>query len=307
MRRTAAITLGLSFLALPAFGGVATDVPVRVDPNVQEDRPAASSTHLAWDQSKGERTDLVDVFVQPHGGVPTQVNPKNSDAFMGGLDGTRLVYEVHIRGGDGEIRLVDLATGAELPLPAGVNTSQEEWSPSIDGDYLSFMRAKFGRRGNRISTWLFRLSTGESWRLDTAKHREFFLLGPGHVNGNFVTWFRCGGKQDAPCYVKRYDAATGTTVTVPNPDSLFQAYGAPASDGSVYFIQSGFACGRNTVIMKWDGISPTATPLFAMAPKTDAISLFVDEGTPTREIHYVKLKCGGRRAPTTGDLYKIVE
>jgi hypothetical protein len=107
--------------------------------------------------------------------------------------------------------------------------------------------------------------------------------------------------------VKRYDVATGATVQVPNPDSLFNAYGAPASDGSVYFVQSGFACGRNVQIMKWDGVSPTATPVFTLAPKTDAISLFVNEGTTPREIHYVKLSCGTRRKPTTGDLYKIVE
>jgi hypothetical protein len=305
MRRTA-ITLALTFMALPAFGTVPTDVPVRVDPKFQEDRPAVSSTHLAWDASKGERSDAVDVYVQPHGGTPTRVNPKNSDAFMGGLDGTRLVYEQHLRGGDGDIKLIDLASGAEVPLPAGVNTPREEWSPSIDGDLLSFMRARFGRSGIRMWAMLFRLSTGESWQLDTAKHPEFTLLGPGHVNGNFVTWFRCGRTEDAPCYVKRYDASTGATVTVPNPDSLFHGFGAPASDGSVYFSQSGFACGRNAVIMKWDGVSPTPTQIFALAPKNDAISLFVNEGTTPREIHYVKLHCS-RRQPTTGDLYKIIE
>jgi hypothetical protein len=74
----------------------------------------------------------------------------------------------------------------------------------------------------------------------------------------------------------------------------------------VYFSQSGFACGRNAVIMKWDGVSPTATQVFALAPKNDAISLFVNEGTTPREIHYVKLQCS-RRQPTTGDLYKIIE
>ena len=306
--KKALMTLVLLALALPAFAATATDVPVRVDPAFQEDRPAISSSHYAWDASKGERTDRVSVYVQPTGGQPTKVNAPKSDAFMGSLDGTRLAFEEHApRGTDGDIRLIDLSTGADVPLPAGVNTPKEEWTPSIDGDYIQFLRVRFGRKAVRTAVWLVRLSTGETRQLATSKHREFPLLGPGHINGNFATWFRCGGKPESPCNAFRYDVTTGTTTQIPNPNGVFQGFPAPASDGDVYFSQSGFACGRNAFLMKWESSTGAVTTVFDYPPKVDSISNFVYEpgGSAPREIHYVKLSCSKER--TTGDLYKIVE
>ena len=90
--RKALTAVLVALTALPAWATAATDVPVRVDPNFQEDRPSVSSSHMAWDASRSERTDRVDVYVQPTGGQPTRINGKNTDAFMGALDGSRLAY-----------------------------------------------------------------------------------------------------------------------------------------------------------------------------------------------------------------------
>ena len=214
--RTLLLPIVCLIVAAPA-GAAPTETPVRVTSGVEEFRPSVTSSYMAWDQNRPP-ANQVNVIAQATGGQPIKVNKPGTSAFMGALDGSRLVFEQHPKGRDSDLVLVDLATGVRIPLPTGVNTPKEEFEPSMDGDWVAFVRAKFGTIV-RASLWLVRLSTGELRKLDSVEHDELPLIAAGHVNGNFVTWFRCVGRgfPPAPCDVFRYDIITGTTVQVPNP------------------------------------------------------------------------------------------
>ena len=56
-------------------------------------------------------------------------------------------YERYVTGSGFEIRLVNAATGAQVAVPAGVNTPDDELHPALsaDGRYLAFTRMKLSR------------------------------------------------------------------------------------------------------------------------------------------------------------------
>ena len=298
--RTFALAAVLTVLAAdPALA--ATDVPVRVTAGPDELRPVGSTGYYAWMQAPRRDNDSYDVFAQVSGGAPFRVNPKRTEAVTGGLDGSRLVYELRRPGGGTDIRALDLATRAPIALPKGVNTKQLEFAPSLSGDYLLFGRAALRRPLERIL--LVRMSTGEVRVLQTLQSKHRFL-GVGQVNGQYAVWYDCG-KASCTVYRRRLDAPPETPPTgVVSPSGTYYYTPGVATDGTVYFFRSGRECGQEVALVKWSGVGGAApTVVYALPPGTDAAGAFVFQPSQ-REIHYGRVRCGGREP---SDLHKIVE
>jgi hypothetical protein len=53
-------------------------------------------------------------------------------------------YDTYVQGQGFDIKLVDVGTGKDIPLPQGVNTTQDEYHPALtaDGQFLVFTRAQ---------------------------------------------------------------------------------------------------------------------------------------------------------------------
>ena len=300
-RRSLAALAAFLFLLVPEPALAATDVPVRVTAGPDELRPVASLGYYAWMQASKRDNDAYDVFAQVSGGAPFRVNPKRTEGVTGGLDGSRLVYELRPRRGDTDIRAVDLATRSPIALPKGVNTKKLEFAPSISGDYLLFGRAARRRPLERIL--VMRLSTGEVRVLGTSQNKHRFL-GVGQVNGQYAVWYDCG-KASCAVYRDRLDVppdSPGSGVVSP-ADTYYYTPGV-ATDGTVYFFRSGRRCGTDVALMKWNGVAGNpATLVHDLPDGVDAAGAFVFQPS-AREIHYGRVRCGGREP---SDLHKILE
>ncbi|MGH2685249.1 MAG: hypothetical protein ACRDJP_07275, partial [Actinomycetota bacterium] len=274
----------------------ATEIPLRVT-SANEGRPALEDDVLAWHQ--GNRRP--DVLAQIGGGEPFQVNPGRTQGIMGDVDGTRLVYSQYPKRfpkkGDGDVKMVDLSSGARLPIPGKVNTKHEEYAPSLSGDWLMVGRAKFGKRYvDRIL--LINLATGEVRQLDKIRKVKQFI-GTGQVNGGYAVWewSPAGG----PTQVFRYEIATGATVQVPNPQGLPQYGAGVGADGVVYFFRSGFPCGEDVNLMRWSPSTGEAM-IHDFPAGVDAHRAYVhDDASGDRHIAYTRFTCGGG---DPSDLYK---
>jgi hypothetical protein len=183
--------------------------------------PAAADGHLAWSESSRRTPDRYVVHVQRDGEAPTRIGR----GVVGDVDGTTLAYS------DGDVRLLDLATGARLPVPARVNSAREERGPSLSGG-----RLLFGRDGRVI---LFDRATRRGTRLGFGQ--------PGKVSGRFAVWARC--TRATRCRVLRHNSATGRTIAVPNPRGRAQYAPSVSEDGTVYFVESdSILCGARARI-----------------------------------------------------------
>lgn len=127
---------------------VATDKP--------ELGPAASEDYLAWFVPTRHGSNVWARALD--GGEAFRVNPPGTVAFTGGIEGSILVYQVAGPDENPDLAMVDLATGAELDVPEGINTRRGEGSPSISGDHILFGR--FARGASSVI--LFDTTTGAS-------------------------------------------------------------------------------------------------------------------------------------------------
>ena len=308
MRRFSTFSAVLTVLAMPLVASAATEMPLRVTKGPAEGRPAMSEGYLAWEQSPDpKRYSLTSVYAQAAGGSPYRVHSKRTFARMGALDGSRLVYSSYRRVDDegnllgGDLRLIELAAGARIDLPDGVNTKQEEYAPQISGDWLLFGRASHGRR-IRTQLLLHNMATGETRVLEKASGRNRSLT--GQLNGSFAVWYSCGRRS---CDISRYDIATGQTTMVPNPDGKLQYGPGVAADGTVYFFRSGFGCGTNVLLQKWTTTGATEV-VVDFPPGIDAASAYVFEGSGGRQVAYARYRClKDKYAPPPSDLYHLVD
>lgn len=234
-----------SFMAAGVSGGgnlvfsVDVRVPVaqirvRAATRVDEITPSAAPGLLAWAQGPRANFRFWNLLVQPTGEARRKVNRARTHGYSGGFDGERFVYQ-EVRGRQSNLTFYDLVDRTRSAPPAGVNTPNWEWHPTVSGDWLLFGRTNVGRERDRVI--LRNLVTGETRVLDTVPWGLGFTE-PGQVSGNYVVWYRC-----APtCNVFRYDIAAQTVAPIPNPGG-HQYDPSVTDDGTAYFIRSGFGCG----------------------------------------------------------------
>ena len=288
----AAVVAGI----LAASGASATG-PVGVKTSSRnEAAPAAAGPYFAWAKSRSGRPSVYDVWVEQPGQRPIRVNPANTEGDLGGIDGTRLVYQ-QVRGGSSNIAFFDLASRRHSDPPPGVNTRRWEWRPVLSGDWLLYARG--APYSVSLQTVLLRnILTAEERTLDSLRMKNAILL-PGDVTGNFAVWMKCV-VSPRRCNVFRYDIAARTTTRLPNHGYFL--YGpSVTSTGTMYFGRSRRGCGSSVKLMRVT-IDGKEQVLYSFSPRHDLLLTSLVELSPgSVRVYFDRVTCRTRRF----DIYRI--
>ena len=279
-------------------------VVVKASPR-NEIAPAAAGDWFAWSRSRGKRESPFDVFAQQTGSPAFKVNPRGTQAFTGGIDGTTLVYQL-IRGRrslHSDLRLYDLATRHQLPMPAFVNSPRWECCATISGGWILYNRGMERSAATQL-VLLRNLTTGEQRVLDTISGRNS-VVSAGQLNGNFAVWQRCD--PHPRCKIFRYDLASGSaTALAPTPGKI--VYGPSVNlSGTVYYAQSDRGCGKSVQLVK-QPVDGAAQAILALPPGQDLVVTYATRVTTppplrsqTTRIYYDLLRCKTHR----WDIYRV--
>lgn len=291
--RSAPITVVvLAMLALattPASGGG----PIVVRRTAADEQRGAGTTgYVAWQQDSEASDGRTSVFVRPRGERTFRVNSERSQAYMGGFDGTTLVYQRR-RGQRSDIKLYDVETRTRFDPPAEINTNRWEYWPTLSGEHFLFGRLHEGR--DRVI--LFDAEEGTTKILARGR-RECCFLQPGQVNGRFAVWARW---KPSTCNVFVYDISTETTTRIPNPRDRCNFAPSVARDGTVYYGRSNRDCGENSRLMRRDP-DRTTQVLVDFAPGRDFGASYVLARSSANHVFFDPGPCGG-----DADIKKIVD
>jgi hypothetical protein len=298
-RFAAAMTaLGLAALLAPAaaVGMPLAQTPLKTKPPpVNEESPSAAPGAFAWVQNTRLHPHLYNAYAQVGGGARFRVNPAGSQAGLGtGIDGHTLVYtQVHRTKSD--LRLFDLTTRTLRKPPAGVNTKNLEDEPTISGKWLLFHRLERGSSPGQ-QVLLRDLTSGATRVLSSVPGRLGFLEA-GQVNGDFAVFTQ--SKNGTRFNVWLYDITAKTLTEIPNP--LQKLHSSPAVNpfGTVYFEQSGAACGSNATVEEYP-IGGPMLPEGTLKPGIDLFHPFLFENGSLDSYMFAKVHCHGGAT----DIYK---
>jgi hypothetical protein len=299
VHRLAAPVVLCTALVAPAaaVGAPIPQTAVRAKPPpVNEQSPSAAPGYLAWVQNSRLRPALYNAYAQAAGGARFRVNSAGTQAGLGtGIQGHTLAY-TQVRGTQSSIRLFDLKTRRRYGPPAGVNTPHVESEPSISGGRLLFLRRTGGTRPvSRVL--LANLHTGAVRVIDSVSGGRAFLEA-GQVAGNYAVYTKSIGGGASNVWL--YDISTGHVRMVPNPAG--RVHSAPAVNpfGTVYFEESGRACGTSVRIEEY----PVGGSVIVEGTLNPGIDLFHPSVFPNGsedDYLFAKLRC---RSGAT-DVYEV--
>ncbi len=289
---------------MSATPALAVEPVVVVDTERPELSPVASDSFLAWFVfSPNFRSS---VRAQATGSDTSfRVNPKGTNAFTGGIDGSTLIYEIQFPGEKADLAMVDLATQTELDVPDGINTNGNEYSPSISGSHILFGR---GFRHARIV--LFDTAASESQVVYTRSEtdRRFFQVLPNQINGNYAVWqqvaFSKRTNEVIDIDVFLYDIAAGTTTRLPetDPERPSQYGSSVDAEGTMYYGRSSFVCGENAELVSRD-LDGTESVVYTLPTGQDfAFSFALDNASGTNDVFFDQATCGD---PDFGDIWRL--
>ena len=197
------------------------------------------------------------------------------------------------------MKLFDLVAKTASDPPAGVNTKQWEYRPSLDGEWLLFGRNNV-RSGDR-DILLFNLATEEA---QTLAHTNGWnrTLAPGQVNGTFVVWEKSVWKHDTlvSYEVFVYDIASGTTTQIPNPNQKLQYGPSVTATGTVYYGRSGMGCGLSAKLMSYPIGGPATTAMKFPFGTDFGDSYALTEADGSTSVFYDPAECGADQ-----DIYEV--
>jgi len=292
LRPTIAVAIGLSLSFSSAIAQIVTEIPVRTS-RAGEFQPAADDGYIGWQQNTRARPNLYNAYAKPDGEPVFKVNAPRTQADMGGIDGTTLVYQ-QWRRRQSDLKFLDLDTKKRSNPPAGVNTRHWEYSPSVSGDWLLFGRITRGRS----AIVLHALTSGNERRLDNTR-RTF--KSPGQVSGNYAVWTRCNPNFTG-CEAFLHDIGANTTTRIPNPTN-FQGGASVASDGTVYMTRAPGFC-RSVKLFRYPLGGP-ATLLVRFGRGRDSFNSQVfSDSDGDRHVVYERRVCSN---PAASDIYKVID
>jgi hypothetical protein len=279
-----------------------TPIPIKATSR-SEASPAAGTDWFAWAKSRSPGVSPYDVWAQ-HGTDPAfKVNANNTQAYPGGIDNGKLVYQQITDIDVSDLRLYDLTSRRHIPLPKNVNTKRWECCASLSGDWLLFTRGSPETRQLQL-VLLRNLVTKQERILDHLRNPRG-VLSSGQVNGNFAVWSRCNPYPR--CKIVRYDIAARKTIglAVPSGKTVYGPSVGP--NGTVYYLRSKPGCGKSVALVK-QKLDGGVSVLLAFPPKLDADVTYafappqVGPGNPmTTQIYFDRSSCATRRS----DIYRI--
>lgn len=248
-RNPALVTVALAAGSIVAAVAIAASTPIAVKTTPRNEvGPSAAGDWLSWSRSRERGTSPFDLFAQHAADPAFKVNPKGTQAYGGGIDGTRLLYQL-IRGRFAhlsDLRLFDLQARKLAKLPAGINTKNWECCGTISGDWILFSRGRAYGTARQLIL-LRNLVTGEQRVLDSLRNRNG-LVSAGQINGNFAVWGRCDPYPQ--CVVFRYDLTTATATALPTVPAKVPYSPSVNPYGTVYYLRSTRGCGKSVELVK---------------------------------------------------------
>lgn len=279
----------------------ATPEIVLNDPAVHELWSSASDGYLVWSANSEAKPTSYHSYVLADGGSPVRIG-----SFGASIDGTTIVYK---KGDD--LRFFDAVTEARSAPPAGVNTPNDEYRPTLSGDWLLFTRTN----SNRVSprhTWrkvvLFNVPTSASIVLQKLPYRSTSLQSD-QVNGDWATFdscdYRSATNEFVNCQVSRYQISTGDLVQIANP-GLQQYGGSVSGDGTVYLVRTRtrdhWECGNHAKLVRYPVGGPGVV-IATLPDGKDAFTTFAfDESDGSTTMYFDRQPC----APFKGGIYRIL-
>ena len=293
---TAVVAAGVALVAVPAADAARLDQFGVKTSRLYEQQPAAATDggaeYFAWSQNARTRKNHFDAFLSRTGDPRVKLNTKGL-GYIGGIDPPVVAYQQVVKG-NSNLKLYDVDTHARSDPPAGVNTSNWEWEPSISGDWLLF-----ARQTNSAQFVILRsLTTAAKVVLDQG--RRFHHA--GQVSGDYAVWTRCG---KTACNVVRRQISTATDTVLARPADRFQYGAAVTSTGIVYVARSSPKCGGSVKIARFFGAGDAADGTVVAnlgANGWDLWSAYARENDDESvDVFYDRLLCGGNKA----DIYRV--
>ncbi len=299
------VSLIVLALVAPASAG-AGDVEQVKTTKKSESLPAPGSSpshdYFAWSQPVNGRDQ---VFLQTDGGPKEQVST-GIYGFAGGFaHGTdELIYQDLHRGGggiDSGLKIYDAASGLLSPLPADINTSWWEWSPSFDVDPSEGRWFLYGE--NRFG------SPNAPWRVfvyDAANQKRMLMAGttyrcgctmPGTLSYPWVSW--SNGRNGN---VWRRNLETDLLEKLTLPGDRDEHSIAVTADGTAYVAQDGTRCGSNGKLYRVDP-DGTTTRLATLPGGTEAYTLSTLDTATGVDLYFDRFTCSTKRF----DIFKIAD
>jgi hypothetical protein len=305
-RNFAVVALAAAGLAVTATVAIGASTPAPVKASSREEvSPTAGGDWFAWSRSRGKRESPFDVFAQQAGHAAFKVNPKGTQAFTGGIDGTTLVYQL-LRGRLGarsDLRLFDLATRHQLPMPAGVNSSKWECCGTISGGWILYSRGQAYSRDAQLIL-LRNLTTGEQRVLDAIRNRRG-VTSAGQLNGSFAVWRRCDPHPN--CKIFRYDLGSASATALPTAPGKVVYSPSVNENGTVYYVQSNRGCGKSVQLVR-QPVDGGAQVILSVPAGRDIDVTYANGVTPgppgrvrTTRVYYDLLRC----KPRKWDIYRV--
>ena len=296
MLKASSLAVGAAFLLVGlASAAVVAPIPVKTSSR-SELAPTAGGEWFAWTKSRGNDSgSLLDVWAQRGTERAFKVNPRNTQGYTGGTDGSRLVYQL-IRGAEAnrsDLRLFDLSTRRHVALPRGVNTTRWECCGTISGDWLLHSRGLVYTRNIQLLI-LRNLVTGEVRVLDKLQNKNG-LLSAGQVSGNYAVWARCS--PHPRCQIRRYDIVAGARTILPVPTGKVVYSPSVTATGTAYYIRSNRGCGKYVELVKAP-LAGAAEVLLALPNGYDADVTYANLRPPRgptpsiTDVYFDRVRCG---------------
>ena len=138
------LVAALALVTSATVAYAATPEVVLDDPAVRENTPSASDGYLVWSADSEAKPGRFHSYVLADGGSPVRIDPAGGQSRGAAIDGTTIVYEEDFQ----DLGFFDAVTEARSDPPAGVNTPNSEYRPTLSGDWLLFTRDNV----NRVAT-----------------------------------------------------------------------------------------------------------------------------------------------------------
>ena len=294
VRVVAAAVVAVLFLTVPAMGSATGVITTTAD----EYNPAATNTYIAWNVWTGKHAI---VYAKQFGNAKFRVNPSGTDAYVGSIDGTTLIYQQYVPSqGSSDVYSYDLSTKIRTKVAKPVSTRGWEYDPTGSGDWV--MYARYYRNADR-KLFLYNTTTPELRQVASTSGRGS-LIRASQVNGNYAVWEKdkFHRRNLTACNVFLYDITADTVTKLDNPNARCQYSPAVSPTGTVYFARSGYGCGKNAVLRE-EPLLGSATNIVNLPDGHDITSLYaVDNGGSGTDVYYDPYRCGHQ-----ADIVKVTE
>jgi hypothetical protein len=298
MRKGLLVSVGLGALVTaPVAYALLAQQPVKTT-RLYEQLPAAQTSsavrYFAWTQNSVAHPWRNNAFLKRGAEARVKLNTVGH-GYLGGIDAPLVVYQQVYRG-QSNLKIYNADTHARSNPPAGVNTSDWEWEPSISGDWLLY-----GRQDNQTNTqWVYLRSLSSMTEVKLDEGLAFRQA--GQVSGDYAVWTRC----DGACGVVRREITAAVDTVLPKPAATTYQYAAAVtSAGVVYVARSGRGCGSGGVkIVRYFGPSDpaTGTVIASLGTGRDMWSAYVRENADgSVDVFYDRYGCRSN----VRDIYRV--